>query len=137
MNRHLKIFITLLLIGITLCSCMEKETENPEEVYELWSGNEPDKEIKIINGKYWQSAHFTREYEVYLEMVTSPIWLKEFIKQNNLKTQSAQTLNLQYDAPSWFNPKLGLKAYVPSGFNQGSIYFDLKIGYVLFYEVQL
>jgi hypothetical protein len=136
MKYHLK-FILPLIIFFCLASCLEKETTNPEEVYKYWSGNNPEKDMKIIHGKYWQSAHWTREYEMYLELVGSPLWLEEFIKQNKLKTANS-TIDLPDDAPSWFNPKLGLKAYIPDGFSQGSIYFvDLKTGYLLCYEIQL
>lgn len=126
------------ILFFVMTSCIEKETDDAVEAYEYWAGTDPGDEIKILHGKYWQSPHWTKEYELYLEMQTNPKWVKEFISQNKMKVKTSTELDLPYDAPSWFRPKIGLKAYEPSGFNQGSIYFvDETTGYILLYEIQL
>ena len=61
-------YIFLLFFTVILTSCMEINSENPKEIFELWTGNELPKEIKLVNGKYWQSAHWTKEYEEYAEI---------------------------------------------------------------------
>ena len=138
MKHHLKITLAFLFLGLSLISCFEKNSENPDEVYLLWSGTKPTDEIKLINGKYWQSSHFIREYEMYLELIASKNWLSEFIKQNDLKLLTSTSFDLPPDAPSWFKVKPGFKVFTPSGFSQGSIYFiDEKTGYMLIYEIQL
>jgi len=128
-----------LLISVFLfASCTEKRTSVGEKAYMYWAEKKPGNDIKILNGKYWQSPHWTKEYELYLEMQTNPKWVKEFLKQNKMKVKTSAELNLPDDAPTWFEPRIGLKAYEPSGFNQGSIYFvDEKTGYIMFYEIQL
>ncbi|KIA94457.1 hypothetical protein OA93_20205 [Flavobacterium sp. KMS] len=129
-------YIAIILFSFLFTSCTEKNSDDPNEVYELWSFREPEKDIKITNGQYWQSAHFTREYEMYLELYASPEWLDEFIKINNLKVHTSQ-IYLPDDAPSWFKPKIGLIAF-SSPNNLTSIYFiDFKKGYLLFHEMQL
>ncbi len=138
MKHILKIIFGFLFLGISLISCSEKNSENPEEVYYLWSGTKPTNEIKLINGKYWQSSHFTREYKMYLELIASKNWLSEFIKQNDLKLLTSTSIDLPPDAPGWFKAKPGFKVFVPSQFSQGSIYFlDDKTGCMLIYEIQL
>ncbi len=137
MENKAKFYLLIVFISFLFTSCMEKKSNDPNEVYKLWSGNEPTNDIKVINGKYWSSTHFTYEYETYLELKTSTEWLNKFIKENKLKVATS-SIDLPYDAPNWFDPKLGLKAFVPSGFSQGSIYFvNMKTGYILFYEIQL
>jgi hypothetical protein len=61
------------LIGV-FSSFTEKTSENPNETYMLWSGEKPSNEIEVIRGKYWLSAHFTKEYIMYLELLASPVW---------------------------------------------------------------
>ena len=138
MKHHLKITLAFILLGISIISCSEKNSENPEEVYYLWSGTKPTNEVKLINGKYWQSAHFSKEYKMYLELSATNNWTSEFIKQNNLKLLTSTTIDLPLDAPIWFKVKSGCKVFVPSGFSHGSLYFlDNKTRHLLIYEIQL
>jgi len=138
MKHRLKLFLIFIFLGFSLISCSEKNSVNPEEVYYLWSGTKPTNEVKLINGKYWQSSHFTREYQMYLELIAPKNWISEFIKQNDLKLLTSTSIDLPVDAPVWFKVKPGFKAFVPSGFSQGSIYFlDDNTGYMLIYEIQL
>lgn len=138
MKHHLKIILVFLFFGVSLISCSEKNSENPDEVYLLWSGTKPTNEVKLINGKYWQSSHFTKEYKMYLELIAPKNWMSEFIKQNDLKLLTSTSIDLPDDAPVWFKVKPGFKAFVPNGFSQGSIYFlDDNTGYMLIYEIQL
>lgn len=131
-------FLPTLLILLLFTSCFEGRTSNGEDAYKYWAGIEPGNDIQILNGKYWQSPHWTKEYELYLEMQTNPKWVKEFLKINKLKVDTSTELNLPEDSPSWFTPRVGLKAFEPRDFNQGSMYFvDEKTGYILFYEIQL
>jgi hypothetical protein len=138
MKYYLKTILGFLLLGISIISCSEKNSENPEEVFFLWSGTKPTNKIKLINGKYWQSAHFSKEYKMYLELNATNNWTSEFIKQNNLKLLTSTSLDIPNDAPVWFNVKSGFKIFVPSEFSQGSLYFvDEKTGNMLIYEIQL
>ena len=129
---------TLLLSIFLLTSCFEKRTSDAEEAFEYWSNLSSKNGIKILKGQYWQSAHWTKEYEVYLEIQTSPQWVAAFVKLNDLKITTSEVTRLPDDSPDWFKPRTGLKVYEPSDFSQGSIYFvDEKTGYMLFYEIQL
>ncbi len=137
MRQYLKTMLGFFLLGISIISCSEKNSENPEEVYYLWSGTKPTNEVKLINGKYWQSAHFSKEYKMYLELNATNNWISEFIKQNNLKLLTSTSPEIPTDAPAWFKVKSGFKVFEPSEFSQGSIYFvGEKTGKVLIYEIQ-
>ncbi len=82
------------------------------------------------------SAHWTKECITYLELKATSEWRTEFIRQNNLKPDTDYTIPA--DAPSWFKPNAGYKIGKPSGFNQGSVYFeDSVVGRIFIYEIQL
>jgi hypothetical protein len=133
----MKRLLLLLLVMFSLISCFEKNTEDPIESYKFWAGEKPSKDVKVIHGKYWQSGHFTKEYIMYLELNASSNWINELIRQNNLIPDTTKVI-LPGDAPSWFVPKKSQKAYIHSGFDQGSIYFiDSLNRHLLIYEIQL
>jgi hypothetical protein len=112
---------------------MEKNTTHPIEVYNLWGGEVP-KEVEVINGKYWQSAHFTKEYIMYLELKASPLWRTELIKQNNL-VETKERISIPSDAPNWFKPTGSFKAFIQPEFSQGSVYLeDTASGRMFIYE---
>ena len=128
----------LLIPAFFLSSCLGKKTSDGEEAFAYWAGTEPSEQVKILNGQYWQSPHWTKEYELFLEMQTDSEWVSEFIKQNELELKTSSNFDLPDNAPIWFRPQLGLKAYEPTNFNQGSIYFiNEKSGCIIFYEIQL
>lgn len=54
------------VIAISLVSCMERKTEDPMETYKFWAGELPGKNVEVSHGKYWQSAHWLKEYVMYM-----------------------------------------------------------------------
>ena len=95
------------------------------------------KDVNIIHSKFWISSHWTYEYITYLKFRASKKWINSFIQTNNLKVASGD-FDLPDQAPNWFDPKIGQRAYIKNEFSQGSIYFvDHKTGEVLIYEIQL
>ncbi len=132
-------YFTLITAVISLIGCREHNTQDPLEVYRLWSGNDnPPKGVHLIHGKYWQSAHFTKEYIMYLELNATSLWRNEFIKQNNLVYKKDTTIGLEQDAPPWFTPATTFKIFIPSGFNEGSVYYNDSVSDRMFiYEIQL
>ncbi|SFH93599.1 hypothetical protein [Halpernia frigidisoli] len=123
----------------SLISCSEIKTNNPTEVYKYWSGTNPNSDVRLINGQYWQSSHFSKEYIMFLEFIPKKFWVNEFIKQNNLINDSIINDEFIESKPNWFKPSKGSKKYkISSDFDQGSRYFkDLKTGICFFYEIQL
>lgn len=116
---------------------MEKNSEDPQEVYRLWSYEKPPKGVNVIRGKYWQSPHFTKEYIMYLELTAPSYWRKEFIRRNNLIPDTI-AVQLPSEAPAWFQPSKEYKVWIPSDFSQGSMYYeDTASGHMFIYEIQL
>jgi hypothetical protein len=129
--------LSLTLFTILRSSCSPKTSENPSEVYQLWAGEKPSKNLKVLHGKYWQSGHFTKEYIMFMELRAPNDWIQEFIVQNKLKP-ATEPIALPSDAPLWFKPTSAYKILEPSDFSQGSAYYvDSLNGQIMIYELQL
>ena len=126
-----------LLTSITLTGCSEIKTTDAKETYKYWAGTSSPADIQLLKGQYWQSAHWTKEYIMYLKLKPSKNWWNEFIKQNSLSVDTTEWTKPD-DAPQWFKPTLNSIQYGKSGFSQGSRYFsDTTTGICYVYEIQL
>ena len=136
----MRISISILLTCIFWVGCTEVNTDDPQESFKYWSGQKPSKDIHVINGKYWQSAHWSLEYKVYLEIAENKNWWRKFKKDNNLIIDSIEiNENDFWEKPQWFNPpKKSIKYKENSDFDQGTRYFEGSISKKIFvYEIQL
>lgn len=116
---------------------MEKRTSDPNKAYEYWAGGPPDKNIKLTHGWYWQSAHWSREYIMYLEINAPAEWRAAYIKQNNLM-ETQTNPGFPQDAPAWFKPGKKFRTLVRAGSGGESVYYeDTLKGMMLIYETQL
>lgn len=133
-----KLLLNLIVISL-LTSCSEKTSTNPNEVYQVWSGIKPTDEIKVINGKYWESAHWSREYILFLELETDGNFWNKFKNQNNLIIDTTKIDYLISEKPGWFNPsKKSIKYKINDNFDQGSRYYQGSTSNKIFiYEIQL
>jgi len=105
---------------------------NPIETYKYWADTEVPENTKVLNGQYWSSIHFTKEYILYME-IKAP-WFADFIRYNSLK-KSNKNLKIPSDAPKWFSPKDSINLWTGE---QGSLYFiDTINGHMFMYEKQL
>lgn len=133
-----KLLLNLIVISL-LTSCSEKTSTNPNEVYQVWSGIKPTDEIKVINGKYWESAHWSREYILFLELETDGNFWNKFKNQNNLIIDTTKINYSISEKPDWFNPsKKSIKYKINDKFDQGSRYYqDSTSNKIFIYEIQL
>ena len=119
-----------------LTSCTETNTTDAQEAYKYWAGSPPTAQVKVARGRYWQSAHFTREYVVYLDLTAPADWSREYIRQNNLLPDTnAADAALPTDAPRWFKPDSSFLKYGGLG-TSGSYYLQPRTGRMLIYEAQ-
>ena len=139
-------YIFLLFFTVILTSCMEINSENPKEIFELWTGNELPKEIKLVNGKYWQSAHWTKEYEVYAEIKSTEPWWNDF-KNNNELNNFKSSLNNDIEEkffknkneelikkPNWFKPEKNSEIYIKGS---SEYFWNPKTKILFIHEIQL
>ena len=125
--------ILYLVLILTLASCMERNTTDPQKAYQYWQGQPASRGLELIHAKYWQSAHWTKEYEIFFEMKASQDWRDAVFKHNNFYRDSVYIMPA--DAPSWFAPGRHMKIWK---LNEESFYLeDTTTGRLLVYEIQL
>ncbi|MFT3843884.1 MAG: hypothetical protein QM725_02435 [Lacibacter sp.] len=108
-----------------------------QETYKYWTGANAPNDIELLNGQYWQSAHFTKEYIMFLKFKPSKKWWNEFTKQNNLITDTTKWTNPS-ETPNWFLPTNKSLQFRQAGFSESSRYFcDTSTGICYIYEMQL
>jgi len=125
---------------ISLIGCSEIRTDEAAAAYRSWAGQSPPESVRVINGRYWQSSHFTKEYILYLELKAPKDWIREFIILNKLTEYHGRT-SLQSDAPGWFRPPSRFKRYRKTphepGPNASTCYIDFTESHMYLYEEQL
>lgn len=127
----------ILLILTAFISCSEKRSDVASECYKLWSGENAPKDVEVINGTYWESAHWSKEYIMFLELNASENWRKQFIKQNNMILVSDQWTQ-PADIPDWFKPSDSYRQWVSPNDKQGSRCFEDSVsGKIFIYQIQL
>ena len=129
-------FIVITLFFLTGCS--EVKTTDPQEVYMYWSGSEAPENLQLVNGQYWGSSNWSREYIMYLKIRPTRTWEDEFISQNKLQVEKGDWYK-PTDTPTWFDPTENSVMYSSGDdFDQGSRYFkDTLTGDFYIYEIQL
>ncbi len=131
------IFIAYLLTVISLTSCSEIKTTDPKDTYTYWAGTKPPSDIELLNGHYWQSAHWTKEYIMYLKFKPTKLWWDEFLKQNYI-SEDKDEWTMPSDAPAWFKPSDNSIRYGDGeDFNQSRYFLDNQTGICYIYEIQL
>src|SRR5690606_32229513 len=118
-------------------SCSGIRTTDPVEAYEHWAGAKPPQDVKVFRAQYWQSAHWTKEYILYLKIKPTESWWREFVEQNSL-VEDHEHWSLPADAPEWFKPPESFTMYKFDDAVQDSRFFcDPQSGECYIYEIQL
>ena len=84
------------------------QTSDAKETFKYWAGTNPPADIELLNGQYWQSGHWTKEYIMYLKLKPSKTWWDDFVKQNSLTVDTTKWSKPD-DAPNWFEPTKNTK----------------------------
>lgn len=134
------LFYALILIS-TSSTTYAQDTEGmhygANETFTYWAGEEPWEGIEVLNGEYWESSHFTKEYIMYMEVIVPKEMALEFINDPYNKLELTEgKVSFPSDAPDWFKPMKDCKVY-KSG-QQGSLYFiNIETGHLFLYEIQV
>lgn len=125
-----------MLTALVSISCSEIRTNDPIESYKYWASGVPMENIKLLEGQYWQSSHWTKEYELYLKFIPTTTWWTEFITQNHL-VLTKEEWDEPSDLPDWFIVDENFEMYKPTNDFYNSRYFrDTKTGECYLYEIQ-
>ncbi|MCL1937514.1 MAG: hypothetical protein FWF52_03845 [Candidatus Azobacteroides sp.] len=138
-NPQIKCTFIFILLGAFLwISCREINTTNPQKAFKYWTGAIPPADFEFFEGQYWQSAHITKEYILYLKFKPTKIWWNKFLELNNILEDKNEWI-IPTDAPDWFRPSDNVVRYrINNDFDQGSRYFiDTLTGICSVYEIQL
>jgi hypothetical protein len=137
-NDQFKIMrLGLFILLIALTSCRQINCDDPYKSYEYWAGQKAPRTLKVINGQYWQSPHFTLEYILYLQVRPTKSWWTSFIKENNFVPDTNQWTPND-DAPKWFNPpKTCLKWKTADDFQGSRLLQDTVTKECYIYLIQL
>lgn len=119
-----------------LTACFEKRTTNPLKAYRYWFDEDPGKDVRLPHARYWQSAHWSKEYELYLQFSASPAWRSAFTTQHHFHIDTV--FSLPTDKPAWFVPGQHDKIWKPAGnFSSSFLLEDTVTGRLLLYDLQL
>lgn len=128
---------TILVASVLLTSCYEIRTNDQIESYKYWSGTKPIDDVQVLKGQYWQSAHWTREYILYLKIKPTDKWWDDFVKHSQLKIDSRKW-SKPSDSPEWFQVPENIEIYKHADDLNASRYFRDKVtGECYIYEMQL
>lgn len=130
-----------------LTSCDEINTNDPEKVYYHWADGGAPTGVELQKGRYWQSAHWTKEYVMFLQLKPTQEWWRNFKVINRFEGHRIDKVGVSrseifeveppdwIEKPDWFTPDQGSEVYGQFG---GSKYFwDTKNEMLFIYEIQL
>jgi hypothetical protein len=131
------LYVLIASTFMVLSSCNEINTTNTEEAFENWLGVKSGAEVEVLQAKYWQSAHFTKEYIVFLKIKPSDEWWLQFVEQNGLMLDTSQWY-VPSKKPDWFTPPNTSKVYgFGEEYNNSRYFQDSLSGVCYIYEIQL
>tara|TARA_B100000780_G_C21120607_1_gene453843 strand:+ start:220 stop:636 length:417 start_codon:yes stop_codon:yes gene_type:complete len=134
----MKKYIVFSIITFLLSGCFSVETDNPNKAWKYWSGSEPPENIEMIKGEYYQSPHFTLEYELILKFRTDKKWFDEFVDYNSLIVDTIRHDWTRWtDLPSWFDPDKNFDKYSADptdDFERSRYFFNPENGEAYIYE---
>lgn len=133
--RFIYSFLLVILIGFS--GCTHIHTDNPEKAFKYWTHIPlPNNEVEVLRGKYWQSGHFTLEYEAYFQIVKSKEWRDELIRLNSLSVDTAEWY-CPKDVPNWFFPPKSFIQYQSPNNSQFKFWIQQPGDTVYIYDLQL
>ena len=127
----------IILSSFLLTSCSELSTADHIEADECCAGAKPTDEVNVLNGQYWQSGHWTKEYILYLKVKPAKKWWDEFVNQNNLQIDT-DAWTKPSDSPDWFQLTGDIEVFKQSDdFNDSRYFRNKRTGECYIYEIQL
>lgn len=131
---HKLLQILLVTLFFLLLGCIGEQTNNPGKVFKYWAGLSAPDGVQPVNGDYWESPHWTKEYILFLEIKASRKWINEYLVENQI-TDTSEEFSIPQDAPDWFKPDSTFVMF-GNGFTS-TYYVDSKNNRLFIYEIQL
>ena len=95
-------------------------------------------DVHVVQGQYWESPHFTKEFELYLEVYAPKYWRDAVIRENELQ-RADEKIDIPGDAPGWFRPDGAMRLLIAKPGNAADVelFVDTASGHLLIHAVQL
>lgn len=128
-----------IIICTTLSSCGYFNSGTWEDDTESWNkvfGEDVPKEVEIVHSRFWKSAHWSYEFEVFFELKTTHSFFKNyFINNNGVKKVKKLEFQDHYfqEKPNWFLPKTIENYVIWTNENENLKIFVDKKTYHVFY----
>nr|WP_321222153.1 hypothetical protein [uncultured Psychroserpens sp.] len=116
----------IILVAITFFNCGAGTFENDPETWYKVFGEDPPEQIQVINTRFWKSAHWSYEFELYAEFKASHDIINSLLLERyRFKETTNPMLDLGFadEKPKWF---------VSKDFEQYSIYESATNNMLLF-----
>ena len=131
--------LSILFCCILLLSgCISKSSTDAVSAFEYWTKGTVPKGFVLLNGEYYQSPHFTLEYEVFLKFKPTKQWWHRFKEQNQLVETTPSDDDMWIDmtrALDWFKPDDRFIEYkLPDEWNRSRYFIDYEKGVCYVYE---
>jgi len=148
-NQRLRCFVIPIIFCFTmlvLVGCSAGTWENDSKNWQKAFGSSAPDEIAVVNSFYWQSAHFTLEFEYFFEIETTDVVTQELIEFNQLTkvetgNEPSNIHSYVNDKPIWFVPKEldNYDIYTEQANRHATfkVFIDRETGHVFLTENQL
>ncbi|MBI1288407.1 MAG: hypothetical protein GC178_12615 [Flavobacteriales bacterium] len=103
--RNTRAGAVIFILSFLFTGCWSTKTDDPKEAWKYWLGIEVPQQVELYNGEYYQSPHFTLEYELFLKFKTDKSWFIELAAYNNLELDTTGNDWARWtELPAWFKP---------------------------------
>lgn len=126
--------VIILFISVLFFGCYSTETSNPEKAFTYWARHSPPEEFNVTHGEYYQSPHFTLEYEVYLKFEPTSEWWNALFDQKKLVADTMRWYKYP-DAPDWFKPSKDSRMFwTGKAYDHSRYFIDRTTGICFIFE---
>lgn len=93
----------IIFIFLLTLSCGSGTFENDPETWQKVFGEEIPSEIEVLNSRFWKSAHWTYEFELFTKIKSDKKFIQDyFIDHYKLKNNEVYSTLFLEDIPNWF-----------------------------------
>jgi len=96
----------------------------------------PPPDIEILKAQYWESAHWTKEFILYMKLKPTDNWWNQFVEINNMVIDTG-IWKKPTDAPEWFRPSNDFVMYSVNNWGRSRVFYDPQNGECYIYMIQL
>lgn len=102
----------IIFVFLITLSCGSGTFINDPETWNKVFGEDIPKEIEVVNSRFWKSAHWSYEFELFAKIKSDKKFISEyFIDHYNLESNNVYSTLFLEDIPNWFIKKNAIKDF--------------------------